>query len=91
MIIHSYFQEGHTAQGSAEEADAFAKDILDLYTDVCENILAIPMIRGRKTATERFAGADETYTIEALMQVPLTSYLMVIELFPEWLGSAKWY
>merc|ERR1719291_1099549 len=42
--------------------------MLDVYADVCHNLLAMPVVKGKKSATERFAGAEETYTIEALMQ-----------------------
>ena len=62
------WQEGHTAHASKEEADAHAQEMLDVYADVASNILALPVVRGRKSPSERFAGADDTYTIEALMQ-----------------------
>ena len=51
-------------------ADAIltAEESLDMYASVCEDMLAIPTVKGRKSPAERFAGADDTYTIEALMQ-----------------------
>jgi len=62
------WQEGHTAHATAEESDAYAKQILrDVYQDFMVNVLAIPVIPGRKTASERFAGAVNTLTIEAMM------------------------
>lgn len=61
------WQEGHTAHATAEEAEERTIQMLNLYADFCENVLAIPMIRGRKTDKEKFAGAEATYTIEALM------------------------
>lgn len=62
------WQEGHTAHASAEEAMEEAEKMLNVYTDFAEKTLAIPVIKGIKTANERFAGAVETYCIEALMQ-----------------------
>jgi prolyl-tRNA synthetase len=62
------WQEGHTAHETAEEAQVETLKMLDVYTEVAEKVLALPVIKGRKTAAERFAGADETYCIEALMQ-----------------------
>lgn len=62
------WQEGHTAHSTKEEALVEAKQMQDVYVDVVENIMGIPVIKGYKTETERFAGADDTYTIEALMQ-----------------------
>lgn len=62
------WQEGHAAFATSDEAQAWARRMLDLYADFCEEFLAIPMIRGVKSETERFAGAVDTYTIEALMQ-----------------------
>ncbi len=63
------WQEGHTAHETAEEAVAEALRILhDVYADTIENVLAIPVLRGRKSETERFPGAVETYTLEALMR-----------------------
>ena len=61
------WQEGHTAHASAEEAQDFTIKMLDLYADFCEEVLAVPVIKGRKTDKEKFAGAVATYTIEALM------------------------
>lgn len=61
------WQEGHTAHATAEEAEARTIQMLNLYADFCEEFLAIPMVRGRKTDKEKFAGAEATYTIEALM------------------------
>ncbi|MDW8134334.1 MAG: proline--tRNA ligase [Bacteroidia bacterium] len=61
------WQEGHTAHATAEEALQEAHRMLNLYADFVENYLAIPVIKGRKTPTERFAGAVETFTIETLL------------------------
>ncbi|MDO4302038.1 MAG: proline--tRNA ligase [Clostridia bacterium] len=61
------WQEGHTAHATAEEAEERTIQMLNVYADFCENILAIPMVKGRKTDKEKFAGAHSTYTIEALM------------------------
>lgn len=61
------WQEGHTAHATAEEALAEARQMLDIYADFAENTLAIPVIKGRKTPAERFAGAVETFTIETLL------------------------
>lgn len=61
------WQEGHTAHATAEEAEERTTQMLNLYTDFCEQVLAIPMIKGKKTEKEKFAGAHSTYTIEALM------------------------
>ena len=62
------WQEGHTAHATREEADAFAQQMLNVYADVAENIMAIPVVKGVKSPNERFAGAVETYCIEAMMQ-----------------------
>lgn len=62
------WQEGHTAHATKEEALVEAKQMQEIYADVVENFMAIPVVKGFKTETERFAGADDTYTIEALMQ-----------------------
>ena len=62
------WQEGHTAHATREEAEERAKMMLDVYGDFAEQYLAVPVVRGVKSATERFAGALDTYTIEALMQ-----------------------
>ncbi|HYB93493.1 MAG TPA: proline--tRNA ligase [Vicinamibacterales bacterium] len=61
------WQEGHTAHETAEEAQEETLKILALYKDVCENVLAVPVIDGRKSESEKFAGASRTYSIEALM------------------------
>ncbi len=61
------WQEGHTAHATAEEAEARTIQMLNLYAQFCEEVLAIPMVKGRKTDKEKFAGAESTYTIEALM------------------------
>ncbi len=61
------WQEGHTIHETAEEARAETLRMLDVYADVAEEALAIPMLRGRKTDSEKFAGAQETYTMEAMM------------------------
>lgn len=61
------WQEGHTAHATAEEAEARTIQMLNLYADFCEQVLAIPMVKGKKTDKEKFAGAESTYTIEALM------------------------
>ena len=62
------WQEGHTAHATADEALAETKKVLGLYTKLTEDLMAIPMIQGIKTENERFAGAEETFCIEALMQ-----------------------
>ena len=61
------WQEGHTAHATAQEAQERTIQMLHVYADFCEEVLAIPVIRGRKTDKEKFAGAEATYTIEALM------------------------
>lgn len=61
------WQEGHTAHATAEEAEERTIQMLNVYADFCERVLAIPMIKGRKSEKEKFAGAHATYTIEALM------------------------
>ena len=61
------WQEGHTVHATAEEAKERTEQMLNLYADFLENELAIPVIRGRKTDKEKFAGAEATYTIESLM------------------------
>ena len=61
------WQEGHTAHATAEEAEARTQQMLNVYADFCEQVLAMPVIKGRKTDKEKFAGAEATYTIEALM------------------------
>jgi prolyl-tRNA synthetase len=62
------WQEGHTAHATKEEAIIETEKMLDVYADFVENWMAVPVVKGMKTANERFAGADETYCIEALMQ-----------------------
>ncbi len=62
-----YWQEGHTMHETAEEAWAETERMLGVYADFCEQSLAIPVIKGRKTDKEKFAGAEATYTIEAMM------------------------
>jgi prolyl-tRNA synthetase len=61
------WQEGHTAHATREEAEHETLTMLEVYRAFCEDFLAIPLITGRKSAAERFPGAEETYTIEALM------------------------
>jgi prolyl-tRNA synthetase len=62
------WQEGHTAHASKEEAIKEAETMLDVYAEFAEQYMAMPVIKGRKTASERFAGAEDTLCIEALMQ-----------------------
>ena len=62
-----HWQEGHTAHATAEESRARTIQMLNVYADFCEEVLAIPVIKGRKTEKEKFAGAEATYTVEALM------------------------
>ncbi len=62
------WQEGHTAHATKEEAIDETKKMLEVYADFVENWMAVPVVKGVKTANERFAGADDTYCIEALMQ-----------------------
>ena len=62
------WQEGHTAHATAEEAIEETEKMLDVYADFAENWMAVPVVKGKKTPTERFAGALDTYCIEALMQ-----------------------
>ncbi|MGS4345357.1 proline--tRNA ligase [Myroides odoratus] len=62
------WQEGHTAHATEREAVAEAEQMLEVYADFAENFMAIPVVKGFKTENERFAGAIETYCIEALMQ-----------------------
>lgn len=62
------WQEGHTAHATKAEAIEESEKMMQVYADFVENFMAIPVIRGLKTETERFAGAEETYCIEALMQ-----------------------
>ncbi|HWR94768.1 MAG TPA: proline--tRNA ligase [Flavobacterium sp.] len=62
------WQEGHTAHATKEEAIEESEKMMNVYAEFAENFMAIPVIKGLKTETERFAGAEETYCIEALMQ-----------------------
>ena len=62
------WQEGHTAHATKLEAIEEAEKMLDVYTDFVESYMAMPVIRGYKSESERFAGAEETYCIEAMMQ-----------------------
>ncbi|WP_431242630.1 proline--tRNA ligase [Flavobacterium sp. P21] len=62
------WQEGHTAHATKAEAIEESEKMMNVYADFAENFMAIPVVKGFKTETERFAGADETYCIEALMQ-----------------------
>ncbi len=62
------WQEGHTAHATREEAEARAKQMLKVYADFAEQYMAVPVVQGVKSETERFAGALDTYTIEAMMQ-----------------------
>nr|WP_319489136.1 proline--tRNA ligase [uncultured Caproiciproducens sp.] len=65
--VEFHWQEGHTMHETAEEAEAETEQMLRVYADFCENDLAMPVIKGRKTDKEKFAGAVATYTIEAMM------------------------
>src|SRR5690606_21096674 len=62
------WQEGHTAHATKEEAVEETLKILDLYDEFAENVMAMPVIKGEKTPDERFPGAVQTYSIEAMMQ-----------------------
>ena len=62
------WQEGHTAHATREEAEERARQMLKVYADFAENYMAVPVVQGVKSETERFAGALDTYTIEAMMQ-----------------------
>ncbi len=62
------WQEGHTAHATSQEAEAEARQMHDVYARFCEEFIAMPVIKGSKTDNEKFAGAEDTYTIEALMQ-----------------------
>ncbi len=62
------WQEGHTAHATEQEAIAEAEQMMHIYADFAENFMAVPVIKGTKSANERFAGALETYCIEAMMQ-----------------------
>ena len=61
------WQEGHTVHATEEDAEARTQQMLNVYADFCEEVLAIPVIKGQKTDKEKFAGAVATYTIESLM------------------------
>ena len=65
--LEFFWQEGHTAHATFEEAQAETRQMLDIYTDFAVTDAAIPVIPGRKSESERFAGADQTYSIEAMM------------------------
>lgn len=65
--LEFFWQEGHTAHATYEEAEEETRQMLDVYTDFAVTEAAIPVIPGRKSAAERFAGADQTYSIEAMM------------------------
>ncbi len=62
------WQEGHTAHATREEAEVETRQMLDVYAEFAESFMALPVVKGVKTANERFAGAEDTYCIEALMQ-----------------------
>ncbi len=62
------WQEGHTAHATKEEAEKEARKMLEVYADFAENYMAVPVVKGVKSANERFAGALDTFTIEAMMQ-----------------------
>jgi len=62
------WQEGHTAHATKEEAEDYARQMLDVYAEFAENVMAIPVVKGVKSPNERFAGALNTYCIEAMMQ-----------------------
>lgn len=61
------WQEGHTIHATREEAEEETRYILNLYSELCKDVLAMPVIQGKKTESEKFAGAVDTYTIESLM------------------------
>ena len=65
--LEFFWQEGHTAHATFKEAEAETRQMLEIYTDFAINEAAVPVIPGRKSASERFAGADQTYSIEAMM------------------------
>lgn len=62
-----WWQEGHTMHETADQAREETRQMLEIYADVCENVLAIPVVKGLKTDKEKFAGAQATYTVEAMM------------------------
>ena len=80
------WQEGHTMHETAQEAVAETEMILNLYADFCEQKLAMPVVRGKKTDSEKFSGAEATYTIEAMMhdgkslQAGTSHYLSLIHI-----------
>ncbi len=61
------WQEGHTIHETKEQAESETKRMLNIYAELCENVLAMPVLKGQKTEKEKFAGGEATYTIEALM------------------------
>ncbi len=61
------WQEGHTMHATAEEAKAETQQMLNIYADFLENVLAMPVVKGQKTEKEKFNGAEETYTVECMM------------------------
>lgn len=65
--LEFYWQEGHTAHATAEEAEEETRRMLDVYTDFAFNDASVPVVRGRKSSTEKFAGANRSYSIEAMM------------------------
>jgi prolyl-tRNA synthetase len=65
--LEFYWQEGHTAHATAKEAEEETLQMLDIYTDFARNVAAVPVIPGRKSESEKFAGAVRSYTIEAMM------------------------
>jgi prolyl-tRNA synthetase len=65
--LEFFWQEGHTAHATAEEGEVETRQMLDVYTDFAVREAAVPVIPGRKSEAERFAGADQTYSIEAMM------------------------
>jgi len=65
--LEFFWQEGHTAHATAEEAEAETRQMVDVYTDFALNEAAVPVIPGRKSEAEKFAGAEVTYSLEAMM------------------------
>src|SRR5690625_6554368 len=65
--LEFHWQEGHTCHATHEEASSDLEKMLNVYADVCENYLAMPVLKGTKTEKEKFAGAEYTLTIESLM------------------------
>jgi prolyl-tRNA synthetase len=65
--LEFFWQEGHTAHATAEEAEAETRQMVDVYTDFASNEAAVPVIPGRKSEAEKFAGAEITYSLEAMM------------------------